>query len=220
MLEAHFCKELPDFTLRVDLLVDTEEILVLSGPSGSGKTTILECLAGLRKPNYGEISLNGRILFSSVGKINIPPYRRGIGYIFQHYALFQHMTVKDNVQYGLKKDGRDKSRKIDEAMARFGILHLAGRYPHQLSGGEKQRVALARALLSEPSLLLLDEPLSALDRSLRETLRQQLKELHQAWKVPFVLVTHSRCEEQLANQVLHPLQVPGGMNWGLSLQNQ
>lgn len=213
MLTACFRKRLPDFTLNVDFAIE-EEILVLAGPSGSGKTTILECLCGLQKPEEGIISLNDRVLYSSDARIDLPPSRRGIGYIFQDYALFEHMTVKDNVLYGVKRSGgmiRDK--RLHGVLERIGIVHLMDRYPIQLSGGERQRVALARALMTEPSILLLDEPLSALDRGLREKMRQELRELHRAWQIPFILVTHCRCEEQLADKILRPLHYPGNVSW-------
>ncbi|MDH7578584.1 MAG: ATP-binding cassette domain-containing protein [Bacillota bacterium] len=214
MLKASFMKKLPDFILQIDLAVEKEEILVLSGPSGSGKTTILECLAGLQEPERGEITLDERVLFCSDKKINMPPYRRRIALIFQDYALFEHMTVRENILYGFRKRGYgEKNNRLYEILERFRISHLTGRYPSGLSGGEKQRVALARALLTEPSLLLLDEPLSALDRSMREDLRQELKELHQEWKVPFILVTHCRCEEELGSKVFRPLLFRDKMNW-------
>lgn len=203
MLRVNFTKKLPDFSLKADFFAGEEEILVLAGPSGSGKTTVLECLAGLQLPDSGRIDFNGKTFFSSGCKINVPPCRRGTGYIFQDYALFEHMTVKNNLLYGMKKNGAASSGgRLLEVTDLLGITHLAGRYPARLSGGERQRVALARALLTDPDLLLLDEPLSALDPDLRETLRGELKELHAAWKVPFVLVTHCRCEAELGNAVV------------------
>ncbi|SHI53333.1 molybdate transport system ATP-binding protein [Desulfofundulus thermosubterraneus DSM 16057] len=207
MLEVDFQKKLPDFILTARFAVREGEILVLSGPSGSGKTTILECLAGLQKPDRGYINLRGKMLFNKTKRINLPPHKRGIGFIFQAYALFEHMTVKDNILYGAARvNGRKKREQIlREVLELLGISHLQDRYPAQLSGGEKQRVALARALVSEPALLLLDEPLSALDRNLRERLRGELKQLHRQWGIPFVLVTHCRCEEELADMVLRPV---------------
>jgi len=202
MLEAHFIKHLPEFTVSADFSVN-EEILVLSGPSGSGKTTVLDCLAGIQNPDQGVIRLNGKTLFSSSTGTNIHPSQRHMGYIFQDYALFQHRKVKDNVCYGWRKPKTNTSAlSPEEVVALLKIEHLMERYPDQLSGGEKQRVAMARGLLSTPSLLLLDEPLSALDKSLRHSLRTELEQIHRKWKLPFVLVTHCNMEARLGNVVL------------------
>lgn len=192
MLEASLTKKLWHFTLEVQLQVD-DQILVLLGPSGCGKTTTLSLLAGLFRPDEGFIKLNNQTLYSSVDKTNKPPQSRDIGYLFQNYALFPHMTVRQNVFYGLKsKRYRQAGSALDpvELLDSFGVGHLIDRYPSQLSGGEKQRVALARALIVQPKLLLLDEPFSALDRKTKTGLRQELKRLHQQWQIPFVLVTH------------------------------
>jgi len=207
LLNVDFQKKLPDFTLAARFTVHEGEILVLSGPSGSGKTTILECLAGLQKPDSGYINLRGKMFFDKAGKVNISPHCRGIGFIFQSYALFEHMTVRNNILYGTTRVNGTKEREqlLREVMHLLGIGYLEDRYPAQLSGGEKQRVALARALVSEPALLLLDEPLSALDRNLRERLREELKQLHRRWGIPFIMVTHCRCEEELADRVLRPV---------------
>lgn len=190
-LEAHFIAQRGHFKIEMSLHVE-REILVLCGPSGSGKTTVLHCLSGLLMPVSGFIELNGRVLFSEKDKINIPPRERNIGYVFQDYALFPHLTVKQNVTYGLKKHSNHRSSLLDplELLHSFGIAHLAERYPGHISGGEKQRVALARSLASQPELLLLDEPLCALDKDIRSTLRFELKKIHCEWQIPFVLVTH------------------------------
>ncbi len=181
-------------------------ILVLFGPSGAGKTTILNCLAGLQAPDSGVISLGDHLFFSSREKIAIPARHRKIGYVFQDSALFPHMTVKENVLYGVpsrcKKDGGCRM-SVFGVMELLGITGLQNRYPAQLSGGEKQRVALARALMVEPDLLLLDEPLSALDFATRKSLQGELKQLQKIWQIPFVLVTHSRKEmNALADEIL------------------
>ena len=205
MLRAEIYKALPGMTIDVKLAFD-QGILVLFGPSGAGKTTILNCLAGLQKPDNGLISLGDHVFFSSKEKIAIPARQRKIGYVFQDCALFPHMTVKDNALYGIpsrcKKDGGYRMSVID-VMEMLGITHLQNRYPAQLSGGEKQRVALARALMVEPDLLLLDEPLSALDFATRKSLQGELKQLQKIWQIPFVLVTHSRKEmHTLADEIL------------------
>ncbi len=199
MLKAEIMKKLPGITIEVELAFSSGTT-VLFGPSGAGKTTILNCLAGLQKPDKGFISLNDKVFFSSEGSVNIPARNRRIGYVFQDYALFPHMTVKNNALYGIpcrcKKDKGYRMSVLD-VMDMLKITHLQERYPGQLSGGEKQRVALARALMVEPDLLLLDEPLSALDYNTRKNLQAELKQLQKIWKIPFVLVTHSHKEMRL-----------------------
>lgn len=216
MLEFQITKKLWHFNLELHVKIDNQ-ILVLWGPSGSGKTTILHCLAGLLKPSAGFIKLNDRVLFSSDEKINIPARLRNAGYLFQDYALFPHMTVRHNVMYGLKRK-RQSGACVDavELLKSFGVGHLVDRYPGQLSGGEKQRVALARALVVQPQLLLLDEPFSALDKSTRESLRQEVKKLHRQWKIPFVLVSHDEEDAQFLGDVIVSLE--NGQLRGDSLQ--
>ena len=192
MLEACFTKKLWHFTLDLKLEVG-HQILVLWGPSGSGKTTVLQCLAGLTKPSSGIIRLSGRTLYSSGEGIDLRTRFRNIGYLFQDYALFPHMNVKQNVLYGVKNSaqkGNSPSLDVIELLRAFCVDHLVDRFPRQLSGGEKQRVALARALAVQPDLLLLDEPFSALDGNNRAALRNELKKLHRQWGIPFLLVTH------------------------------
>ena len=204
MLEASINKKLWHFNLQVELKV-SNQIVVLWGPSGSGKTTVLHCLAGLRNPSSGFVKINNQVVFSSEEKINIPTRLRNIGYLFQDYALFPHMTVKKNVLYGLNSTKKKTAKTLDplELLNSFGVGHLMDRYPRQLSGGERQRVALARALAVQPRLLLLDEPLSALDKETRLNLRQELKNLHRQWKIPFVLVTHDEEEAKfLGDQII------------------
>jgi molybdate transport system ATP-binding protein len=205
MLRAEIYKALPGITIDVKLAFE-QGILVLFGPSGAGKTTILNCLAGLQKPDRGLIALNDHVFYSSTDKFAIPARQRKIGYVFQDCALFPHMTVKDNALYGIptrcKKGGCYRMSVLD-VMEMLGITNLQNRYPSQLSGGEKQRVALARALMVEPDLLLLDEPLSALDFDTRKSLQAELNQLQKIWQIPFVLVTHSRKEmHTLADEIL------------------
>jgi len=198
MLQIFLQKMLPDYKMDVEFAFDGG-ILVLFGPSGAGKTTVLECIAGLQAPDEGLIKLDNKVFFSSYNQLNLPPQKRNIGYVFQDYALFPHMSVKDNVLYGLPKKckcNRGYRLTIIEVLDKLKITHLQNRYPHQLSGGEKQRVALARALMVEPDILLLDEPLSALDEKTRTLLQSELKEIQQEWQIPFILVTHSKEEAQ------------------------
>lgn len=207
MLNASIRKQLPGFSVDVELRFDNG-ILVLFGPSGSGKSTILNCLAGLQKPTAGRILLDDRVFFCKQQGINIPVRERRIGYVFQDYALFPHLTVKDNALFGLPagphrcKKNLGHRMSVRETLEMMEIMHLQNRYPAQLSGGEKQRVALARALMTEPKLLLLDEPLSAIDSQVRQALQKELKKIQRTWKIPFVLVTHSHKEmEALADEV-------------------
>ena len=197
MLTVAIKKRLAHFDLAVNFTVATDEIIVLFGPSGSGKTTILNCIAGLTKANSGLIKLNDRLLFESP-KTNIPIQQRNIGYLFQDYALFPHLTTWKNIAYGMKSDAF-----AVELIKELRIDHLVEQYPHEISGGEKQRVAIARALATEPALLILDEPFSALDDDTRNRSHEELLRLHQLWKIPIILVTHSHAEaEKLGNRIL------------------
>jgi len=153
------------------------------GPSGAGKTTVLRAIAGAVRPRDGRIALGERTLFDSAGRIDLPPEERGVGYVFQEYALFPHMTVRQNVAFAGK--GR-----ADELLERFGIAHLAGARPGALSGGERQRVGLARAIAGGPGVLLFDEPLSALDAHTRDRVRAELFDLLHELRLPALLVTH------------------------------
>lgn len=198
MLTVSIQKRLPDFLLDVSFLVQ-QEIAVLFGPSGSGKTTILNCIAGLVHPDAGQIALGDQVFYEP-GKKPLPTQKRRIGYLFQDYALFPHMTVAQNIRYG-RKSGHDIG--LESLLATVGIDHLLEKYPHQLSGGQKQRVALVRALATEPDILLLDEPLSALDADTRRQCQDELLRLHAMWNIPFLLVTHDRDEaEKLADVIL------------------
>jgi molybdate transport system ATP-binding protein len=196
-------KRLPDFTLDVDFGVG-DEVLVLFGPSGAGKTMTLRMIAGLERPDAGEIVLGGRTVFSRDARAWVPPRERRCGFVFQDAALFPHLDVLRNVLYGAA--GRRAPQTHEKAMAmleRFRIAHLAQRYPAELSGGEAQRVALARALMTEPDVLLLDEPFSSLDSDTRLAVGEAVREAHQTWRIPFVLVTHDRPEaERLGDRIL------------------
>ncbi len=204
MLKAHFNKQLPTFELDVDICL-TNGILALVGPSGAGKTTILQCIAGLQTPSWGEINIHGQTVFSSEHHEDVPIRNRRIGYVFQDYALFPHMTVEKNVLYGKPKKGSIPNKALTDAnvLELLKIEHLRNRYPNQISGGEKQRVALARALMTEPEIMLLDEPLSALDQDTRSSVQQELLKLQVQWQIPFIVVTHDVKEaEFLGDQII------------------
>lgn len=174
--------------------IDAGSFFALLGASGSGKTTLLRLIAGFEVPDSGRIALDGADLTGA------PPYARPVNLVFQSYALFPHMTVADNIAFGLRREGMagvELDRRVAEMMALLRLDGLAARKPRQISGGQAQRVALARALAKRPKLLLLDEPLAALDRGLREHMRVELKRLHAALGTTFVLVTHDQ-EEALA----------------------
>ena len=200
-LEMAIKNENPGFSLEVDFTA-TKDALGLLGASGSGKSMTLRCLAGLTTPTCGRIVLNGQVLFDSEQKINLPSRQRRIGFLFQNYALFPHMTVAENIAFGLKygitKERRLDRHQIDRRVAgKIALVHLQGledRYPHQLSGGQQQRVALARALAIEPEALLLDEPFSALDTYLRDRITKQLIEVLATYYGVTLFVTHNLAE--------------------------
>lgn len=176
---------------------ETEDLLTgFLGSSGSGKSMTLKCIAGIVTPDEGYIALDDRVLFDSRKRINIRPQERKVGYLFQNYALFPAMTVKKNICCGLvrEKDREAKKRKYDEAIALLHLEGLENRLPSQLSGGQAQRTALARIIVSEPDLLLLDEPFSALDAFLRRNLQTELLEVLQNLGKQAILVTHSARE--------------------------
>ena len=202
-VEVQIQLALNGFTLDVAWTAG-DGVSVLFGPSGSGKTLTLQCLAGLVRPEAGRIVVDGRVLFDSAAGIHVPPQERRLGYVFQGYALFPHLTVRANVAFGLRRRPlAERDQRTAEVIERLGLVGLEGRYPRELSGGQRQRVALGRALAIEPALVLLDEPLSALDLPLRRALRDELQAILADWRMPAVLVTHDFSEAyQLGDRVV------------------
>jgi len=195
-LKKHYQNELQSFDLDIQIQSAAKN-LVLFGPSGAGKTQVLKMLAGLVKPESGFIKMGDETLFDSDLNINKSPQQRSLAYVFQDYALFPHLTVRQNIAFSANKTWLNKGKKftsadVDEWMVKFQLTHLANQYPHQLSGGQSQRVALARALVSKPKGLLLDEPFTALDQELRRTLRQELHALLQQLSIPMILISHDQ----------------------------
>ena len=181
----------------VSLAVPAGEVVALLGPSGSGKTTLLRAVAGLETPHRGSIAIGDRAFFDAARGIDLPAEDRGLGLVFQSYALWPHRTVFDNVAYGLKLRGvsaADTKTRVEKTLSQIGLGHLAARYPHQLSGGQQQRVAIARALVYEPPVILLDEPLSNLDAKLREEARAWLRTLIVTLGLSAIHVTHDQVE--------------------------
>jgi sulfate/thiosulfate transport system ATP-binding protein len=195
-------KHYGDFAALDDVSIDIQPgaLTALLGPSGSGKSTLLRVIAGLETPDAGTVVIEDRDV------TNVPPQRRDIGFVFQHYAAFKHMTVRDNVAFGLKVRKRPKAEieaKVDELLTIVGLAGFQKRYPSQLSGGQRQRMALARALAVEPKVLLLDEPFGALDANVRAELRAWLRRLHEEVHVTTVLVTHDQEEAmELADRIV------------------
>ncbi|WOX57531.1 ABC transporter ATP-binding protein [Methanoculleus receptaculi] len=194
MLEFRAVRTLRDFVLDLALSVQPGETLVMMGENGAGKSTVLNLISGILTPDEGEITLSDRLLFSSGERINVPPENRNIGHLFQSYALFPHMTVAENVAFGLrcrKLPEPEIKRAVAEQLETMNLSELAGVNVGRLSGGQRQRVALARALVLDPDLLLLDEPLAAVDMRARAATRRELRERIRKTGIPCIVVTHN-----------------------------
>lgn len=204
MIQINITKPLHTSDGIIDLVVNKEiqnsDFLTLFGKSGSGKTTLLRIIAGLEVPQNGTIIVDDEVWFDSRQKINLPPQKRNVGFVFQDYALFPNMTVRQNLEFALKD--QSDTKKVDEILAIMEIENLAKMKPEHLSGGQKQRVALARTLMTNPKILLLDEPLSALDSAMRLKLQDELHEIHKRFGITSILVSHDISEVfRLSNRV-------------------
>ena len=189
-----FAAQAQDFVLEVEFQA-APGFTILFGPSGAGKTTLLDCVAGLATPDSGRIAIGGRVLFDAAQRTDLPVAKRRVGYVFQNLALFPHLTVEQNIQYGLTHLPQEKQAAQAAAILQaFRISHLAQRYPWEISGGESQRTALARTLVTDPAVLLLDEPLAALDAATKAKIIDDLRSWNQAHRIPILYVTHSREE--------------------------
>lgn len=203
LLEVSIKKKLAFFDLDISFTLK-KGLLAVQGFSGSGKTTTLDCISGIKTPDSGYIKLNDKYMYSSDEKINIKPKDRHIGYVFQNYALFPNMKVKDNILFGVNKKDKNSIKYAMDLSERMKIEHLLDRYPSDISGGEKQRVAFARALAVKPKILLMDEPFSALDEDLKQRLYQDFLEIKSNEKIPMILITHNNTEAKiLSDEIIY-----------------
>jgi molybdate transport system ATP-binding protein len=204
-ISAFFQLNYGDFQFAVDLVLPSSGVTVLLGPSGCGKTTLLRCMAGLEQSLNGYFAINGTVWQDSEKNLFLPTYERSLGYVFQEANLFPHLTVANNLQFGLKRLAiqHNSNAHLNAAIELLGISHLLDRMPERLSGGEKQRVAIARALVLNPTILLMDEPLASLDSKRKQEVMPYLIKLQQEFNIPIVYVTHSQQEAaQLADYLV------------------
>lgn len=203
-IQARFQLDYGDFKLDVDLKLPGTGITVLFGNSGSGKTTLLRCIAGLQRAPQGFLEVNGKVWQDSECGLFLPTYKRPLGYVFQDANLFAHLTVRDNLHYGLKRIKQNSGTvKLEQAVELLGIAHLMERMPERLSGGERQRIAIARALALNPEILLMDEPLASLDFKRKQEILPFLSRLHRQLDIPVLYVTHAQQEvAQLADYLV------------------
>ena len=214
-LDVDICKTLRSgrrtFTLQARFCTQGERV-VITGPSGAGKSLLLKVLAGLLRPDVGHVRIDGETLFDAALGLCQPPQARAVAYLFQDYALFPHLNVRQNIGFGAHQGWRNPAAahtgaEVERWLDAFGLQEVAHQYPHELSGGQQQRTALARALVAKPRALLLDEPFAALDTDLRVSMRAELDGLQRRLGVPMVLISHDPQDVQLfGNQVLHMRQ--------------
>jgi molybdate transport system ATP-binding protein len=201
-----------DRTFELDVAFRSDALrMVLFGPSGAGKSLTLQAIAGLITPDSGRIAFNDRALFDSQAGIRLKPQQRRVAYVFQDYALFPHLTVAQNIGFGLRRGWLPMHKPewhplVQQWMQAFRIESTAGSYPMQLSGGQRQRVALARALVAGPDLLLLDEPFAALDQSLRQHMREELREMQQQLALPMLTITHDPADVAALGDVVFTMR--------------
>jgi molybdate transport system ATP-binding protein len=208
-LKVDIIKELPRFAVNISFECGNGELLALVGPSGSGKTTLMRIIAGLDRADAGRITFNGDTWLDTARQISLPPQGRSLGYVFQEYALFPHLTVLNNVAFAT-----GDRVKVAELLKLLEVWHLKDRKPGKLSGGERQRVALAQALARNPQVLLLDEPFSALDAISRQKLRRELQKIKQEFNLPIIHITHDLEEaEYLADAMLAMVDGRIEPNW-------
>ena len=209
--DVHLRKQLRHESSRFDIDVafsSSASRVVLYGPSGAGKTQTLRMIAGITAPDSGRVAVAGQVLFDGAARLSLSPQDRRLAYVFQDYALFPHLSVRQNIAFACRRGWRNPSRgardaKVSEWIERFHLQTVADHQPHQISGGQRQRTALARALVIEPAALLLDEPFAALDKPLRRQLRAELLQLQQSLKLPLLLITHDDDDvDCLAEQVV------------------
>lgn len=197
-LQLNIQKQLGNFKLALELNCQASRLTIL-GPSGAGKSLLLKCIAGLITPDQGHISLAGRCFYDSKQRLNLAPQARKLAYVFQDYALFPHLNVRQNIAFALHQGllnprAACNAPEVEHWLEKFALTQVASQLPSELSGGQKQRVALARALVNSPSALLLDEPFSALDPELRQRMRSELLSLQQELNIPLILITHDRAD--------------------------
>jgi molybdate transport system ATP-binding protein len=203
MILINFEKQLPAFLLKAALLIEGKETAILWGPSGAGKSTVLNCIAGVMDPDRGEIHVEGKTVFSPEKGIRLPPQERKVGFVFQSFALFPHMSAEENVAFAMPRAERGEAKAL---LSRFRLAHAARRRPAELSGGERQRLALARALAIRPKVLLLDEPFNALDRRTSEETYREFLPLRETIDMSVILVTHDRSEAELLGTRIYELR--------------